>query len=401
MNAAAMAGSSQDSFDRRTLFWGIAASLFAAAAFFLLSTYAPDFRRAGQGGATIQSRSGAGYAGLARLLALTGQAPVMARTGKALEGAALLIVPVAADTDPQALADLMKRRAYKATLVILPKWQTVPMPGHTGWEMRVARLPTEAVNRLLAPLANARLGTSATRPGQRLTIAGRSMIGVDDPQWIADPAPMVAAAPGKALLGRVAGHPLYILSDPDLLNNAGIKDAARARAMLELIDGLRPNEDPVMIDETLSGGMRGHDLAKLLVEPPFLALTLTIMIAAILAFLHGLARFGPPRQDVRAIAFGKRALIDTTAMLFRRAGRLGGLGDPYAALMRVRAAALLDAPRGLSGEALDHWLDGRTQDSADGFAARIRAAQAATGEANMHAAARSLHQWIARKRNDR
>ena len=41
----------QEPFSRKTLFWGILASLLAAAGFFLLSTYAPDFRQP-EGGAT-------------------------------------------------------------------------------------------------------------------------------------------------------------------------------------------------------------------------------------------------------------------------------------------------------------------------------------------------------------
>ena len=41
-------------------------------------------------------------------------------------------------------------------------------------------------------------------------------------------------------------------------------------------------------------------------------------------------RFGPARAEARAIPFGKQALVDTTAMLLRRAGRLDGLGGRYA-----------------------------------------------------------------------
>ena len=72
--------SAQEPFNRRTLFWGIFASLLAAAGFFLLSTYAPDFRLGSIGGATPLSKSGIGYAGLAELMALTGDPPEMARS---------------------------------------------------------------------------------------------------------------------------------------------------------------------------------------------------------------------------------------------------------------------------------------------------------------------------------
>ena len=61
--AAGAAGAAP--FNRRTVFWGICASLLAAAGFFLLSTYAPDFRIGTSGGTSALSKSGTGFAGLA------------------------------------------------------------------------------------------------------------------------------------------------------------------------------------------------------------------------------------------------------------------------------------------------------------------------------------------------
>ena len=74
----------QEPFSRKTLFWGIFASLLAAAGFFLLSTYAPDFRQP-EGGATPLSKGGSGYAGLVEWMKLAnGQSPPMARSEQAL-----------------------------------------------------------------------------------------------------------------------------------------------------------------------------------------------------------------------------------------------------------------------------------------------------------------------------
>jgi hypothetical protein len=180
------------------------------------------------------------------------------------------------------------------------------------------------------------------------------------------------------------------------MNNAGLADPARAVAALALIRKLRPNRDPVMFDLTLlgAGTDRSNDLQKLLIEPPFLALTLTLLVAAGLAFGHGFVRFGPPMAEERAIAFGKDALVDTTARLFRRAGRLAGLGDRYAALMRLRAGALLGAPSSLTGDALDAWLDARDGETPDGFTARARAVEETATETEMRTRAQALHEWI-------
>ena len=53
----------------------IAAAVFAASAFALLTAYAPDLRAARGGGAHALSRSAIGYAGIVRLLSMiTGRA---------------------------------------------------------------------------------------------------------------------------------------------------------------------------------------------------------------------------------------------------------------------------------------------------------------------------------------
>jgi hypothetical protein len=114
----------------------------------------------------------------------------------------------------------------------------------------------------------------------------------------------------------------------------------------------------------------------------------------------GLVRFGPPVAEARAIPFGKRALVNTTARLLRRAGRLYGLGGRYAALMRGRAAQLLGAPQGLQGDALDRWLDARDKDAPLGFSARAEAARLARNEREMQLAAERLHDWLARRHGE-
>lgn len=400
MSASTADIAQQEPFSRRTLFWGIFASLLAAAGFFLLSTYAPDFRQPNVGGATPLSKSGIGYAGLAKWLKLTGEAPDMARSDSDLETEMLLVVTISPDSDPDALANIIKLRKGMDTLFVLPKWATLPLFQHEGWEMKIERLPAVVVNDWLGRIAKAKLGGGEITVKQ-IDVSGQTVNVPDQLQWVADETPLIAAGNGKAVLTEVEDERFYILTDPDLINNAALKDPDKAAAALKLIEFLQSEEGPVMFDLTLHGFGRKYDLAKLLVEPPFLALTLTILAAAALAFLHGLGRFGPPRADQRAIAFGKRALVDTTAMLLRRAGRLEELGDRYGALARVRAGALLGAPHGLQGEALDRWLDSRDKDEPGGFTTRLQAADAAKTLTQMHEAAEKLHDWTARRLGER
>ncbi|MER9063864.1 hypothetical protein [Mesorhizobium sp. M0698] len=88
-------------------------------------------------------------------------------------------------------------------------------------------------------------------------------------------------------------------------------------------------------------------------------------------------------------------------MLMRRAGRLDELGGRFAALMRVRAGALLGAPQGLQGKALDHWLDSRDKEQAGGFTTRSQAAGEAKNLTQMQQAAERLHDWTARRLGER
>ncbi|MCF6103053.1 DUF4350 domain-containing protein [Mesorhizobium muleiense] len=310
----------------------------------------------------------------------------------------MLIVTISPDSDPEALDHILELRRDRDTLFVLPKWQTLPLEEHEGWKMKFGRLPDAVVNQWLGRIAEGKIGVGKSTVEQ-LDIEGRVIDAPDELQWVADDHPLIAAGNGSAALTKLDDKPFYILSDPDLINNASLKDSDKAAAALDLIASVRAG--PVMFDLTLHGAGRKYDLAKLLVEPPFLALTLTILAAAALAFLHGLGRFGPPRADQRAIAFGKRALVDTTAMLLRRAGRLEELGGRYAALMRVRAGALLGAPQGLHGEALDRWLDSRDKDEVSGFTARAQAAGEAKNLTQMHEAAERLHDWTARRLGER
>ncbi|QKD04387.1 DUF4350 domain-containing protein [Mesorhizobium loti] len=394
----------QEPFNRKTLFWGIFASLLAAAGFFLLSTYAPDFRQP-EGGGTPLSKGGSGYAGLVELLKLAnGQSPPMVRSERALSvsptSGFLLIVTIAPGSDPAALERIVKLRSGKDTLFVLPKWFTLPLQGHEGWEMKIERLPGTVINDWLGRITKAKLGEGNSTVEQ-LDVQGRTVAAPEQLQWVADDHPLIAAGNGKAVLTELDKEPFYILTDPDLINNAALKDPQKAAAALDIISMLEPGKGAVTFDLTLHGVGQKYDLAKLLVEPPFLALTLSVLAAAALAFLHGLGRFGPPRTEARAIAFGKQALVDTTATLLKRAGRLQELGDRYAVLMRARAAALLGAPQGLQGEALDRWLDSRDKGEAYGFTTRFNATNDSRNLAGMHDAAQELHDWTTRRLGER
>ena len=96
----------------------------------------------------------------------------------------------------------------------------------------------------------------------------------------------------------------------------------QARSALAMLDFLNSTDaDGVLFDVTANGLGRSRSPLKLAFDPPFLAVTLTIFAAMLLAAWQALNRFGPVRRRERAIAFGKAALVDNSAALIRKAGR--------------------------------------------------------------------------------
>lgn len=402
MSMAQSLATAESPFNRRVVFWGILASLLAAAGFVLLSTYAPDFRNGRQGGASVLSKSGTGFAGLVELMILLGDEPETALSTDDLYWDGLVVVTIAPQSDPEALKEIIDARSGLATLFVLPKWQTVPYPGHEGWENEIGRLSSGEVDQWLARFAEARIGRDKVDVS-RLQVRDGAFAAPSprDLQWATSDSAIISAGGNRAVLIEAKDEPFFVLTDPDLLDNSALKDPGRAAAAIGLIDMVRPNGEPVMFDLTLHGANRKHDLMKLLLEPPFLALTLAILAAAALALLHGLGRFGPPQVEARAIPFGKKALVETTARLMRRAGRLDNLGGRYAALMRRRAGTTLGAPPGLRDEALDRWIAGRDKDGRGGYASLADAVRKAGNETDLTVSARRLHEWISRRFRER
>jgi len=297
---------------------------------------------------------------------------------------------------------LIELRRGRATLIILPKWVTLPDPNHRGW---IRALGTGA-----GPAGAALTGTRGqVRVAPQAVAADRFASGQDFLEGLQVPVPgnaqtiegedlqpMLTLPNGDALIARMGTQPHYIAADPDLFDNYGLRDAARARAALELLQALEPTPGgPIAFDLTVFGltDNNSPSLLRTLLEPPFLAMTLALLAAAILAGLHGAFRFGQARREERAIAFGKAALVENSAGLIRIARRETRLGGAYADVVRQDAARIAAAPPGLQGEALDAYLDRVGRGDGPPFSALVARLVAARDRAELVAAARALFSW--------
>jgi len=165
-------------------------------------------------------------------------------------------------------------------------------------------------------------------------------------------------------------------------------------AVLQMLSG----EDGVAFDVTLSGLGQGRSLARLMLEPPWLAATLCGLAAVLLTGWQALARFAAPAAEGRAIALGAAALVDNSAGLIRMGGKEAALAPDYATtsfnlVAKAGGVAALAAPSAPGPELMD-WLSraaGR-RGLADPQALAAQAAAVKTRDELM-AAADKLYEW--------
>lgn len=389
---------SRSVFNPRLMIGLVAAGILAFAAFMVLAAYAGDFRAGRDGRSHALSVSAVGYRGLVDLIGYTGGFSDFAREEIDFETEDLLVLALEWQTDSEALASLIALREAKPTLIILPKWMSAADPTHPGWVAKIGESNAELEE--LASLAGKKAeladlpartvargtdildGVQVAVPRKSQVISGEAVV------------PLLALPDGRAVLAQVGSGPLFVLAEPDLLNNQGLKNPATARAALEIVNALNSTDaESIWFDLTLNGLGRKPDALKMIFEPPFVAFTLALFVAALLAGYHGAVRFGPVTADARAIAFGKAALVENSAGLLRMARREHRAGAAYADLIRDEAARATAAPPSLQGDELEAYLDRITPPHVRPFTDLANAVRAATDRTSLAAAAHDLFLW--------
>jgi len=361
----------------------VLALLSVGAAAFLLLLYAMgagwDGRDERDGGAHAASPGLNGFAALAGLLEAQGYAVSLSRNAANLEDNALLVLTPGQFANVEHLAGIIaERRQIGPTLLILPKWQASLLPddpridAREGWVSLGEAWSPEWLPQI-AGLEDAELATGATSSWRGFGLTGA----------LPDPAAVQAVREGSAknlyplvvdgegdmlaawrhdngyypVLAEASGErffadppegidedawPLVVVIEPDLLNNYAMADRRRAGLGLALVEASLEGYDlPIVFDLTIPGLGRSRNLLTLAFAPPFLAATLTLLLAALLIGWRALRRFGAPRAELPELAHGKAQLARNGAGLVERTGRLHLLGAPFAAMVAARLAALL------------------------------------------------------------
>ena len=399
-----MSGDTSRAFDGRVIGALIVAGIIGFIGYVLLSAFGGQWTSGRDGGGHAMSHSAISYSAIARIARDAGRAVAIERRAAGTSAAGLLVLTPAPGASADDLAQRIAQAGRRTVLVVPPKWPVQPQPLQRD---RVQRLPGQLM--LPTPPALSALGNVWLNDGARPftpVVAGR--IGTTEvmlpvprqlPRTVTgkDIFPVVTIG-GETLLGLArqrtpGGGNIYLLADPDILNNHGIATPDRAVAALHLLDALGGREG-LAFDVVLNGlGDGGRSLLRLAMTPPFLGLTICLVAAALLAIWQGFVRFGPAWREGRAVALGKSALVANGARLIVQARRVPQFAPRYVALVRDAAARALHAPPGLDGAALDAWLDRFPDAQGRRFSALAQALMAAHNPIDCVADAGALGQW--------
>jgi hypothetical protein len=146
---------------------------------------------------------------------------------------------------------------------------------------------------------------------------------------------------------------VWILSDPDLLNNHGLPLGDNAAVAHDIADQLRDNRRVVIDYSNVAWLTRANeldqrertwsDLARF-VEPPFTLLWLGALLLMGTLLWRGGVRFGPTLRDADALGDSSTDALSARARLMRLSGDEGALAAEYARARLADTAAQLVGP---------------------------------------------------------
>ena len=327
----------------------------------LLFAYAPELRSENSSGGDAISRSAIGFAGLRELLQLSGTSTELDRGvfSRPDTKPSLIILTPGAGT---AARELGEYEFSAPTLIILPKWLVTPQVPREDWVNKFGALPpaqTAAMLQQMAPGATLEMRPGSARnvevmlgPAAPAGLSAFTLPHVEELRSIGGARSVLIARNYGPLLAMVrhGGQPVYILSDPDLMNDHGLSDRINARAALMIIAQLRRGNGPVRFDVTLNGLGRDPSLLRAIFQTPILGATICSLLAALLIGWHAASRFGAPLAPARVFERGKKMLAANTADLLRMMGREGAMAPRYVQSQRDMALARLGARRASAPE---------------------------------------------------
>jgi len=399
-------------FSRRALGWLIGSVAVSFVAYVLLGVYGQDLERRPTPEANTFSYSALGHRGLAAFLRSMelGVVSRQASSGGGLGPRHPLVL-----AEPRDLSRMreLSREAAKlgAPLVlVLPKWSPGPPSNEKPeWLSKVELWSLPKVGRAGSALGEEGKKIELLRVhGRRLRCSpgeglSRPALSIEaDPVQLLRPGPglkPLLECPGGLLIARLETEPpVYLIADPDLLNNQGLGRGDNAAAVYGFLTW-DLGAAGVVFDETIHGFHRASGLLAEALRFPLALGTLQSLLLLGVVLWAGMGRFGKPLPPPTALAAGKETLIDNTAKLLANGGHAAdSLQRYFAATTRAVAAHYFLPPDLAESERLARLqrLTGRRGPGLD-LATLERSFQelppGRRGEERAARLARQLHDW--------
>jgi len=350
-------------FSKTTLWIIIGVGITSLAVTVILTVMGPGAKySAGSDGYSV---SAIGHKGLVELLQKLDVPVVLSRNDsavKAKNGLLVIAEPKIEDKETERLKALISSAPHNV-LVVLPKWYGYALDDGR-WVDAVDLQPLADVQAVLGTLGLTGEGTVSRTiispiwntshelvlPKPRIKLQAQAVSNelvepvIDDGQ--------------RALLSHFEheGKTIWLLADPDVINNAGLAQKDNAQLAVALIDKLREG-GPVVFDETVHGHAQTPSLLHVLFEFPLVLATMQVLICALLILWAAMVRFGPKRAPPPPLAPGKDFLIANTAALLRFGGHDHDALERYLTsnIQIVRHA--LHAPDSLGPSGIVEWLE--------------------------------------------
>ncbi len=336
---------------------GVAVASFVAGLVFAITGAHVDEVRSYK--ADTFSRSAVGHRGLLETLRRLDVPLVVSRHGTAAKAGAGTVLVLLQPTDPKAAAKIVVEAKTDRVLVVLPKW--APRPNKkTPAHVESVRLGQDA--RVLMRALEVEATPGVVKAGPPITA----------PQGWPTPTPAtdslqtlsglerVVSINGEALVAKTttaSGKSMWLVAEPDLLNNAGLALGENAALALALLADVAQGGRTLVLDETSNGYLRPPEIFSALFEFPLVLVLLHTALLVLALLWAAMRRFGAPRPPAPAFGRGREALMESTAALMRYGGHSAHALREYwrAALRQMREAT--GAPSGADRAELLAWLD--------------------------------------------
>ena len=391
-------------FEQRTILWLIGVGGLSFLCTIALIIFGEDLLPTTTVQANSYSQSAIGHMAFVETLRTLGVPVLVSRSDSALKAGPndLLIVaePPSEQKDDEYLRGLLEA---DRVLLVLPKWVATPDFGNRRWAHEVYRIRSERADDILRIVASRgstkvvqrEINWKSNRFGGEASLAQPQLMTADGLTPLIDSNLGVLLGEADDSYGR-----LWVLSDPDLISNQGLKHGDNAVIAVGMVQQLLPKGGSVIVDEVIHGFRREPNVWRALFEFPIIIITINAVGAVAVLLWAATGRFGSPAPVEPPLKAGKTTLIGNAAGLLLFGGHTAEILGRYLAVTIADVARRVHAPAQLTGDALDQWLEriGKVRHVRSAPAQLRREAELATalGRAESRGllhTARDLYRW--------